>query len=67
VTLAAEVCRRAAGLVSGRCPVVVAPSVSCGLAEHHMAFGGTLTLTLPTLHALLRDLCRSCGPDSAGS
>jgi creatinine amidohydrolase len=57
--LAAEVCRRAAGLVSGRCPVVVAPSVSCGLAEHHMAFGGTLTLTLPTLHALLRDLCRS--------
>ncbi|MFE0332415.1 creatininase family protein, partial [Streptomyces sp. NPDC058960] len=24
-----------------------------------MAFGGTLTLTLPTLHALLRDICRS--------
>ncbi|GEC02765.1 hypothetical protein SSP24_04200 [Streptomyces spinoverrucosus] len=24
-----------------------------------MAFGGTLTLSLPTLHALLRDICRS--------
>lgn len=57
--LAAEVCRRTAVLVSGRCPVVVAPSVWCGLAEHHMGFGGTLTLSLPTLHALLRDLCRS--------
>ncbi|MEV0701967.1 creatininase family protein [Saccharopolyspora sp. NPDC050389] len=57
--LADEVCRRAAWLVQGRCPVVVAPTVWCGLAEHHMAFGGTLTLTLSTLHALLRDLCRS--------
>ncbi|SDP43733.1 creatininase family protein [Lentzea jiangxiensis] len=57
--LAAEVCTRAAALVSDRVPVVVAPSTWCGLAEHHMAFGGTLTLSLSTLHALLRDLCRS--------
>jgi len=57
--LAAEVCRRTAALVDGRIPLVVAPSVWCGLAEHHMAFGGTVTLSLPTLHALLRDLCRS--------
>jgi creatinine amidohydrolase len=57
--LAAEVCRRTAELVGDRRPVVVSPSVWCGLAEHHMAFGGTLTLSLPTLHALLRDLCRS--------
>ncbi|MFD5425418.1 creatininase family protein [Streptomyces sp. NPDC127084] len=55
--LAAEVCRRAAAAAS--VPVVVAPSVWCGLAEHHMPFGGTLTLSLPTLHALLRDVCRS--------
>ncbi|GGP63155.1 creatininase family protein [Saccharothrix coeruleofusca] len=55
--LAAEVCLRAAAMAP--VPVVVAPSVWCGLAEHHMAFGGTLTLSLPTLHALLRDLCRS--------
>jgi creatinine amidohydrolase len=55
--LAAEVCRRAAELTQR--PVVVAPSVWCGLAEHHMAFGGTFTLSLATLHALLRDICRS--------
>ncbi|MGV9503357.1 creatininase family protein [Streptomyces sp. NPDC003642] len=56
--LAAEVCRRAAALAAPM-PVVVAPSVWCGLAEHHMPLGGTLTLSLSTLHALLRDVCRS--------
>ena len=56
--LAAEVCRRAA-VAAAPLPVVVAPSVSCGLAEHHMPFGGTLTLSLPTFHALLRDICGS--------
>ncbi|WP_113702534.1 creatininase family protein [Nonomuraea lactucae] len=57
--LAGEVCRRAALLALGTRPVVVAPSIWCGLAEHHMGFGGTFTLTLPTLHALLHDVCRS--------
>ncbi|MFF5159132.1 creatininase family protein [Streptomyces sp. NPDC000348] len=52
-----ELCRKAAGAAD--VPVVVAPSVWCGLAEHHMPFGGTVTLPLPTLHALLRDVCRS--------
>jgi creatinine amidohydrolase len=55
--LAAEVCRRAAAKTQRK--AVVAPSVWCGLAEHHMAFGGTFTLSLATLHALLRDICRS--------
>ncbi|QUQ66015.1 creatininase family protein [Kutzneria sp. CA-103260] len=55
--LAKEVCTRAA--VKARRKAVVAPSVWCGLAEHHMAFGGTFTLSLATLHALLRDICRS--------
>ncbi|WP_069166201.1 creatininase family protein [Nocardia altamirensis] len=57
--LADEVCRRAAEYACTRRDVVVAPSVRFGLAEHHMAFGGTFTLTLATMHALLRDLCRS--------
>lgn len=39
--------------------MVVTPSVWSGLSEHHMAFGGTFTLSLATLHALLRDICRS--------
>ncbi|MFD9052944.1 creatininase family protein [Streptomyces zaomyceticus] len=56
--LAAEVSRRAAA-AAAPLPVVVAPAVPYGLAEHHMPFGGTLTLSLPTLHALLRDLTRS--------
>ncbi|MFF4902787.1 creatininase family protein [Streptomyces sp. NPDC001068] len=58
--LAAEVCHRAAAVLAAEhTGVVVAPSISTGLSEHHMAFGGTLTVSLPTLHALLRDLCRS--------
>ncbi len=57
--LAAEVCHRAALLSAGHTDMVVAPSVPVGLSEHHMPFGGTLSLTLGTYHALLRDLCRS--------
>jgi creatinine amidohydrolase len=30
-----------------------------GLAEHHVAFGGTFSVSLPTYHSLLRDLCGS--------
>lgn len=57
--LCGEVCRRTAMLVAKSRPIVVAPVVWMGLAEHHVAFGGTFTLSLPTYHALLRDLCRS--------
>ncbi|SOE10608.1 creatinine amidohydrolase [Streptomyces sp. 2323.1] len=58
--LSTEACRRAAAIMvaQGR-PVVVAPSLWCGLADHHVEFGGTFTLTLATYHALLRDVCRS--------
>lgn len=57
--LATEICRRVAVLLEPEHPVVITPPVWCGLAEHHMAFGGTFSLTLGTLHALLRDLCSS--------
>lgn len=58
--LCGEACRRAARRVDGGgMPIVVAPTLWCGLAEHHVAFGGSFTLTLATYHALLRDLCRS--------
>nr|WP_324614129.1 creatininase family protein [Streptomyces sp. XY152] len=58
--LAVEVCREAAVV-----PMAVTPSVRCGSAEHHMPFGGTVTLSLPTLHSLPRDVCRSilCSAD----
>ncbi len=55
--LCTEVCRRTALKVSSRRPIVVAPTVWMGLAEHHVAFGGTFSVSLATWHALLRDLC----------
>jgi creatinine amidohydrolase len=58
--LCSEVCRRAGlKLAAGGVPVVVAPTLWVGLAEHHMAFGGSFTLTLSAYHAVLRDLCGS--------
>jgi creatinine amidohydrolase len=57
--LCGEICRRAGQRIAGTRPVVVAPTLWAGLAEHHVAFGGTFTLTLPTYHAVLRDLCLS--------
>jgi len=55
--LGGEVCRRTAELVAEQRPIVVAPTVWMGLAEHHVAYGGTFSVSLPTYHALLRDLC----------
>lgn len=57
--LGGEGCRRVAEIVARSRPIVVAPVVWMGLAEHHVAFGGTFTLALETYHSLLRDLCRS--------
>ena len=62
--MASEIARRVALKLQNSGPVVVTPSLWCGLAEHHMDFGGTFTLRLSTYHALLRDLCdsiRRCG------
>lgn len=58
--LCGEACRRTAALVvKGGKPCVVAPTVWMGLAEHHVAFGGTFTLSVATWYAVLKDLCRS--------
>src|SRR5215471_164580 len=57
--LCEAVCRTAAEAVGEEVPVVVAPTLWCGLAEHHMAFGGTFTLDIPTYLALLGCLVRS--------
>jgi creatinine amidohydrolase len=53
------VCRTAAEKVATDVPVVVAPSLWCGMAEHHMAFGGTFTFDIPTYRAVLLALLRS--------
>lgn len=51
-----EVAMRAARKAYAERLVVVTPVVWSGLSEHHMPFGGTLTLTHATFRAVLRDL-----------
>lgn len=57
--LAGEVARRAARAAEKSTPVVVAPTVWSGLAEHHMSLGGTLSLDFQTFFAVLKCICRS--------
>ena len=57
--LGQEVALRAARLAYDSRPVVVAPVMWAGLSEHHMPFGGTLTLSHATFRAVLRDLVLS--------
>ena len=55
--LATEVSLRAGRLLAESEPVVVAPTVWCGLSEHHMDLGGTLTLDFATFQAVFRRIC----------
>jgi creatinine amidohydrolase len=57
--LCGAVCRLAAEKAMERRPVVVAPTLWVGMAEHHMAHGGTFTLDIPTYRAVLLCLIRS--------
>jgi creatinine amidohydrolase len=47
------VCKAGAEQAAAQVPVVVAPTLWCGMAEHHMAFGGTFTFDIPTYRAVL--------------
>jgi len=40
-------------------PAIVLPPLWTGLSEHHLPFGGTITIDHATLHALLRCVVRS--------
>ena len=51
--LCEAICKIAAEAVQAERAVVVAPTLWCGLAEHHMAFGGTFTFDIPTYRAVL--------------
>jgi creatinine amidohydrolase len=57
--LCTTIAQRAARRVAETRPIVVTPPVWTGLSEHHMAFGGTITLDFPTFLALLRGICLS--------
>ena len=56
--LVAEVAKRAAER-SGDVSILVMPTIWTGLAEHHMSFGGTLTLDYAVFFALIRQICLS--------
>ncbi|WBV43621.1 creatininase family protein [Pseudoroseomonas cervicalis] len=51
-------CLRAAALASDL-PVVVLPPMWLGLSEHHLPFGGTISLDYDAMHRVLRGVCRS--------
>jgi creatinine amidohydrolase len=57
--LAGEIARRTAVKVAIDQAVIVTPTVWCSLAEHHMSFGGTITLDFDTFQSVLRCICRS--------
>jgi len=56
--LCGGVCKAAAELADD-VEVVVAPVLWCGMAEHHMAFGGTFTFDIPTYRAVLLSFLKS--------
>ena len=53
------VCKLAAEALQNEMPIVVAPTLWCGMAEHHMEYGGTFTFDLPTYRAVLMAFLKS--------
>jgi creatinine amidohydrolase len=53
------VCKAGAEKAATDVSVVVAPTLWCGMAEHHMAFGGTFTFDIPTYRAVLLAFLKS--------
>jgi creatinine amidohydrolase len=51
--------RAARKIVERRQSAVVLPVLWTGLSEHHMSFGGTVTLDFPTFSAVIESVCRS--------
>ena len=50
---------RAARLVSAQIPVLVLPGLWTGMSEHHLPFGGTISLNFSELQGVLRGVVRS--------
>ena len=58
--LTEEVSKRTASLGRAKgIPIITLPVVWHGLSEHHMPFGGTVTLTSNTFFLIVRDLIKS--------
>lgn len=50
---------RAARLVADDVPVAVLPGLWLGLSEHHLAFGGTISVDFDAYRAIIRSVARS--------
>ena len=57
--LAETVARETARYISEREPVLLLPTVWTGLSEHHMSFGGTITLDFQAFNGVIEGICRS--------
>lgn len=58
--LGETVALRTAKKIAGRGqPVLVLPTLWTGISEHHMSFGGTISLDLPTFTALVEGVVRA--------
>jgi creatinine amidohydrolase len=62
--ICAEVIARGVGETAG---ALVAPTIAVGMAQHHMAFSGSMTLRPSTLIAMLRDIVDSLAVHGFGS
>lgn len=59
-TFAVEaIARRAAAAVGPETPVVVTPTLPFGSSSHHLAFGGTMSVSTETYYRLVSDLAES--------
>ena len=56
---ASEIAIRAARLVAGDTPVAVLPGMWTGMSEHHLPFGGTISLNYSEFHGVIRGVVRS--------
>src|SRR5487761_29463 len=54
-----DVVWRAANVLSGSVPVVVAPALPFGSSEHHVPFGATISLSSAVFYGVVRDVCES--------
>jgi creatinine amidohydrolase len=54
-----HIVRSAAARVADRVSVLVAPTLPFGCSPHHLAFGGTMSISSQTYYAVVRDLVES--------
>lgn len=62
--IASAIAERAAGAAARPATILIAPTLAYGISDHHLPFGGTLSLRTTTFQLILRELLASAA--SAG-